>query len=154
MSALLVGAIRPRGSPEQRFWAKVEKSDGCWQWIGARDRSGYGRFTSFPSYGTLAHRISFAICGGVLVTGLEMDHLCRNRGCVRPDHLEQVSHLENVRRGEGSIVTKRLRAARTHCKWGHAFTGSNVHNYLGKRICRECRRRRKAVYLSTQKKVD
>jgi len=77
--------------------------------------------------------------GGVLEKGLELDHLCKNRGCVNPAHIEQVTHTVNVHRGgvNGSNFTK------TECKYGHEFTSENTYvNSKGWRYCRACARRK------------
>ena len=76
----------------------------CWEWMGWRDDYGYGRF-SFPRPGdghsrrhAYAHRLSYQIKHGKLPEGIELDHLCYHRWCVNPQHLEQVTHAENIRR--------------------------------------------------------
>jgi hypothetical protein len=73
--------------------------DGCWLWIGYRDPDGYGRFTLSTGHVRQAHQVVWVQEVGPLTPGLELDHLCANRACVRPDHLEEVDHVENVRRG-------------------------------------------------------
>lgn len=87
----------------ERFWSKVIKgatSDVCWEWRGGHFSAGYAALW-FKGKQLYAHRVSFAIArGGKLALGLlSLDHLCRNRGCVNPAHLELVTHQENVRRG-------------------------------------------------------
>jgi hypothetical protein len=84
-----------------RFWEKVRFSpdpNGCWVWVGAGSSgNGYGRFRSNSGYGR-AHRWSYERARGPIASGLELDHLCRNHSCVRPDHLEAVLHQVNVKR--------------------------------------------------------
>lgn len=93
---LTESSMKKNGVPE--FWAKVEKSEGCWNWIGGYNK-GYGR-TMHNGKKMYAHTISYLLCNGCLPKeGLELDHLCRNKKCVNPDHLEAVTHRENVVRG-------------------------------------------------------
>lgn len=81
------------------FWSKVEKTDGCWEWRGYRSPKGYGEYRDATGKRTTAHRISWQLAGHDIPEGLTLDHLCRNRGCVNPDHLEPVTNRENVMRG-------------------------------------------------------
>jgi hypothetical protein len=77
----------------ERFWAKVEKTDGCWLWRGSRNGRGYGTYCNQP-----AHRIAYELEHGPALRVLEIDHLCMVRHCVNPRHLEAVSKSENGRR--------------------------------------------------------
>jgi hypothetical protein len=70
----------------------------CWEWTSARTPSGYARVKR-QGRDSQAHRVAYEVHVGPIPDGLELDHLCRNRGCVRPDHLEPVTHAENMRRG-------------------------------------------------------
>jgi hypothetical protein len=111
----------------------------CWEWTGFKDENGYGRF-GFGGGGKTesAHRMSFWLYYRHWPAE-HTDHLCRNPGCISPFHLEAVSPGENVRRGN---VGKHL-AARTHCYYGHPFSGDNLRvDQKGKRICRTCRNER------------
>lgn len=84
-----------------RFWAKVEKSEGCWLWIGTGNRSGYGHFSIRGRGGRAkvgAHRFAYELAVGPIPDGLTIDHLCFNTSCVNPDHLEPVSQAENSKR--------------------------------------------------------
>jgi hypothetical protein len=87
-------------SVEERFWAKVDKGGpgGCWIWIGGR-ANGYGKFRPEPSRQVQAHRYAWELAHGEIADGLTIDHLCRIRCCVNPDHLEPVTITENIRRG-------------------------------------------------------
>ena len=90
---------------EERFLRHVDKTETCWQWTGCCDKSGYGRF-GFRGKIALAHRAAYVLFKGEIPHHLEIDHLCRNRGCVNPDHLEAVCHIENIDRGTSAIAAK------------------------------------------------
>ena len=83
-----------------RFWAKAEKTESCWEWRGTRDRAGYGRFSDGRRFGTnIAHRISYLLTHGSIPAGLDLDHLCRNRGCVKDRKSTRLnsSHIQKSR---------------------------------------------------------
>ena len=82
----------------ERFWSKVEKTDGCWIWRGGRSSNGYGVF-AVARRSAYAHRLSHEQVHGAIQAGMVIDHLCRNRAYVNPAHLEVVSDRENVARG-------------------------------------------------------
>ncbi len=120
----------------QRFWDKVEKTDSCWNWTAFCNLSGYGLF-NFGKRRVLAHRFAYESLKGIIPNKLEIDHLCRNRQCVNPNHLEPVTHIENLRRGEHGGGMKK----QTHCKKGHPLKGENLLvNPQGRRRCRKCRK--------------
>lgn len=127
-------------SAEQRarFWANVDMSAECWRWMRCLGRDGYGR-AHLDRRQYLAHRLAYTFAVGDIPVGLELDHLCRNKWCVNPAHLEPVTHAENVRRGTSPATTRDRHAARTHCKRGHGFA-ENSYLYKGVRICRTCQR--------------
>lgn len=81
----------------ERFWAKVDKSGTCWIWTGCTNGRGYGTF-AVRAVSLLAHRVAYVLKQGEHEEGLELDHLCRNRLCCNPDHLDPVTHTENMRR--------------------------------------------------------
>jgi hypothetical protein len=112
-----------------RFWTRVERTEGCWLWRGALQSEGYG-INRFGPKRLLAHRVTLLLDGQPLDAALEIDHLCRQRRCVRPLHLEQVDHATNVSRG--------LAAAQEHCKRGHALVFPNLYVSRGHRQCRQC----------------
>ncbi len=125
----------------ERFWPKVKMGPECWEWLGSLHSNGYGQFSvgrRANHMNLLAHRVSYELSGHVIPNGLQLDHLCRNRSCVRPSHLEPVTAKENVLRGIG--ITAR-NAVKTHCGHGHEFSGNNLRiNPDGSRCCRTCAR--------------
>lgn len=129
-----------RGAPEARFWAYTRAiPDGCWEWQGSLDQEGYARFQVGQKI-VKAYRWSYEQFVGPVPDGQVLDHLCRNRACVRPDHLEPVENRENILRGVG--VTAR-NARKTHCKRGHEFTPENTYTEKGgRRTCRTCKTER------------
>ena len=120
-----------------RFWARVTKTDTCWLWDKS-GRYGYGRFCAGARpYRTVhAHRWAYEALIGPIPEGLELDHLCRNRACVNPVHLEPVSHQVNVLRGFSPSAEN---SHRTHCPQGHPLEGANLYRYQNERQCRTCR---------------
>lgn len=104
-----------RGSLTDRFWPKVDASGDCWEWTAARNPEGYGRIGAGGTGSRIlhAHRVAWELLVGPIPVGYEVDHLCRNRGCVNPDHLEPVTKLENIRRSELRAGQARWRKAHT-----------------------------------------
>jgi len=124
--------VRMRPNLEERFWAKVQKGPGCWEWQGCLAR-GYGQLWGTTKI-LLAHRFSYELLIGPIPEGLTIDHLCRNCRCVNPAHLEPVTLAENIRRGEPWNVRK------THCPSGHPYDEVNTRHSNGRRKCRACGR--------------
>jgi hypothetical protein len=124
---------------EERFWRYVTiDPSGCWLWAGHKTVDGYGMFTTRSgrpdgSRGgrlTSAHRFSYLLLKAAIPAGFHVDHLCRIKNCVNPEHLEAVTQLENNRRRT---------AVRTHCKRGHPITEENITvTSDGKKICKPC----------------
>ncbi len=120
-----------------RFWAKVnvgERGD-CWEWAASLNH-GYGQFWIIEAGRPVAaHRVAYEMIVGPIPEGLQIDHLCRNRACVNPSHMQPVTRRENLIRGEGFAgVNER----KTHCLRGHEYIESNTIWWRGKRKCRSC----------------
>ena len=129
----------------KRFEAKVERVPflTCWVWMGCTLKNGYGKIgRGRAKDGTaLAHRIAYELYRGPIPDELELDHLCRNRWCVNPAHLEAVSHRENMLRGNTIVATN---ADKIACHRGHQFSESNTYRHKrGDRACRTCARHRR-----------
>ena len=120
---------------------RIDASGDCWQWTGYTDRDGYGKV--YHNGGQkLTHRLVWETLVGPIPEDMEIDHLCRVRACVNPDHLEPVTHAENMRRGS--------RASRTQCRQGHPLSGDNLYvPSRGGRVCRECNRQAVRRYKET-----
>ena len=136
---------------EERFWARVQKCGHgqmckrcCWEWQGSTHARGYGKINIdgrwFP-----AHRVAWVLSYGTIGESLVIDHLCRQRSCVNPSHLELVTNAINILRGKGITA---MYASRTHCKHGHPFNESNtrIDPTRGDRRCRQCERLRAYAY--------
>ena len=124
-----------------RFWTKVEITPGgCWEWTAALNSNGPRGYGVFWHRGRLvvAHRVAYEMVYGPIPDGLQIDHLCRNRRCVKPSHLEVVTQRENILRGTAPSA---IHARQSHCLRGHPLSGENL--YLvpsGGRRCRTCKR--------------
>lgn len=136
-----------------------EPMSGCWLWIGSYDRNGYGRFWADGGH-TQAHIISYEEENGPVPEGLELDHKCRVRCCVNPQHLEPVTHAENILRGLAPGIAGSWFRDRTHCPQGHPYDDANTHHchrigVNGKvhahRNCRMCARLAARIRRATAK---
>lgn len=133
-----------RKTMAQRFEDKVMPIPfcGCHVWMGSSVKGGYGTF-SVNGKMRMAHRVAWELSGRTIPDGLDLEHKCRVRCCVNPDHLEPVTRLENIMRGILPFVTKARMAlqsaARTHCSRGHLLAGDNLYREkAGRRRCRAC----------------
>jgi len=141
MSTAIMGDQVLNLTPERirTFWSYVRTSDGCWEWQAATD-AGYGRFYLGPAYTPVvwfAHRLAYQLCVGPIPEGLEIDHLCRNHGCVNPSHLEAVTKRVNTLRG---VSKASINAQKTHCTKGHLLDGNNLYVWRNQRKCLTCKR--------------
>lgn len=121
------------------FWKRVVvcEETGCWNWSGSKYRGGYARVCRRNVPFVSVHRYAYATAIAPIPAGLVLDHLCRNTGCVNPEHLEPVTDRTNILRGVGGPA---VNAAKTHCKHGHEFTPENTgYHKRGWRFCRACR---------------
>lgn len=128
----------------KRFWDKVSfpqnrtcvagKVIDCWLWMGSVKPDGYAQIR-FRGRSTYVHRISYELVRGKIPVGMFLDHLCRNRCCVNPFHLEVVTNRENVLRGVSPIAWN---INKTHCPKGHPYDAKNTRVYRGFRYCRTC----------------
>lgn len=138
----------PPSTPiEDRFWSKVDKTDGCWLWTGSLDTPGYGLLCKgVPRKGNIRASIySFLLHFGPYDRRLQVCHTCDVPRCVRPDHLflgtAHDNSIDMVRKGRHG----RANARKTHCKRGHLFSDENTYiTKSGGRACRECHRQHMA----------
>ena len=137
----------PTEKESRRFWDKVDK-DGpiikpelgkCWVWIAGKDKYGYGKF-SFKNRKVLAHKLSYIMSIGPVPNGLVLDHLCENRACSRPEHLQPVTDKVNLLRGNTAASNH---AIKTCCPREHLLEIPNLvpsQLKLGRRSCLSCAR--------------
>jgi len=121
---------------------QINNTTKCWEWIAVRDKHGYGRF-SWKYKTVFSHRLVYELLVGA--TKLELDHKCRNPACSNPEHLEPVTHKENVRRGLTGQASIARYAKHLYCPKNHPLFGNNLYSYVMKngyinKQCRTCRR--------------
>lgn len=128
----------PRVLPPHAAKRIEVQPDGCWRWTGRLDPDGYGTWASKK-----AHRRIYALLVAPVAAALTLDHLCRRRDCVRPDHLDPVSLAVNVGRGDSHVWRTRTVA----CPQGHPYDAANTaRTPTGKRYCLTCKREKVAAY--------
>lgn len=139
---------------EQTVWSRVNKraGGGCWEWEGCVVSTGYG---TMPVRGKTyrVHRLAWLLTYGSLTPGLVIDHLCRNKLCCNPSHMEEVTPRENVLRGIGPTATNKRK---THCLRGHELTSENCYPFPDEkrahyRECKQCRKIRRCLYKAKKK---
>lgn len=128
-------------TPDDRFDAKVvtEPNTGCHLWSAHTNASGYGSF-KVGGRPVLAHRFAWERANSQIPAGLTIDHLCRVRSCVNPEHMRVVTQRENLH-APGSRTVNAIHAAKTHCPSGHPYDDANTYVWAGKRYCRACNAR-------------
>lgn len=132
-----------RGPLIDRFMAKVYPCpmSGCWLWGGFLDRDGYGQYTAVQGTTARAHRVAYELLVGAIPAGLELDHLCRNRACVNPEHMRVATRRENTI-ADGAVSPTALNARKAECpKCGGEYTVKK-----GGRECRPCKRAYNKLY--------
>src|SRR6266542_117559 len=135
--------LRIINNPQARFWSKVDKSGAHWIWIpGPKDEHGYGQF-SVGKKKVYPHRFSYEINVGIIPDHLEIDHKCRIKLCVRPEHLRAVTRIVNANnRNDNRPIVDNV----VYCRRGHAIIDSNLYIRKDGRIeCRVCINRPQAT---------
>jgi hypothetical protein len=143
----------PDDLPVENFLARIsiDIKTMCWNFAHINKYNKYGLFTYGADKFFRAHRVSYKIFSGKLIQGMVIDHICKNRRCVNPDHLRQISNKENVLTNSESGPAKNK--AKTHCKHGHELSGNNLIIYRGLRNCRTCKNIRSIKYRLIQKEL-
>lgn len=129
--------MRAKISPADRLRKRLVADEaGCLNWTGALTHNGYGEVGNGIGGKVRVHRLAYEVARGPISAGLEIDHLCRNRRCCNPDHLEAVTREENIARGNAPHI---VNAKKTECKHGHPFSPENTRiNRRGARVCIAC----------------
>lgn len=130
----------------------------CWIWTGVTMKSGYGKVW-FNGRNRSTHRVVYELLVGPIPEGLQLDHLCRNRSCCNPQHLEPVTCRENVRRGITAEVNRQRQLSITYCVNGHLYDETNTRNYTNRkgdtqRICRECHKERSKLWAASKRRIE
>lgn len=138
---LIIKRVYPKRalSLKERIENKILKTDKCWLWQGEIRKNGYGSIRINKKNYTI-HRVYYELNKGQIPTGLTIDHLCRIKNCINPDHLEPVTLIENLKRGYGIGVQN---SNKTYCPKGHEYNGVDKN---GHRLCLTCRNVRNKIY--------
>ena len=123
-----------------------EPNSGCWLWMAALKRDGYAKFTSHST----GHKMAFLHWNGVVPEGKEIDHICGVKCCVNPQHLQAITHKENVAKSGSWDFNRR----KTHCPKGHPYSGENLYISGTNRQCNICRRERSYAFFLKKKEVS
>lgn len=128
-------------APAERVLRRIHiAASGCWEYQGALTH-GYGMIRdSRAGKNMMAHRAVWEHLRSSIPEGYQIDHLCRNKRCVNPDHLEPVTASENTRRGLAPVLGSIHNSSKTHCPQGHAYDEENTYRNNGRRACRTCGR--------------
>jgi len=137
---------RLRGTPLERILPRVcVKPSGCWEWTGGVNHRGYG-IVKIGGKSYRVHRLFYELTVGPIGEGYELDHTCRNHRCINPDHLEQVTHTENMRRG--------YYALKECCPKGHPYNEENTYvRPDGRRKCRLCARDASSKWRASKREI-
>lgn len=118
-----------------RLWSIPEPNTGCWLWLGVLSEDGYPKMV-VKGRRVFAHRVAYSEMVGAIPDGMQLDHLCRTRCCVNPDHLEPVTQQENIARGRAGEHNR----SKTHCPSGHPFDETNTRWHVTtRRTWRSCK---------------
>ena len=135
----------------ERFWSKVEKTDGCWIWMASRDPKGYGTF-GFEGRVHKAHRVAYILAFGEVPNGAHVLHSCDNPHCVNPSHLRPGTHTDNMQ--DKVLRGRHFQSNQTHCKRSHPLDDLNTYMTPdGRRNCRTCRLAAKRAYRARLRKA-
>lgn len=145
---------------DNRFWSKVKVADThfyngtpCWEWTSNKTNDGYGRF-HLNGKKELPHRVYYQDTKGKIPNGLELDHLCRNHACLNLEHLQAITHKENMKRGLTGFLSGLKNHLKTHCPHGHEYNEKNTYiQPSGSRMCRTCGKI-KARQIRQRKKME
>lgn len=120
--------------------SRIDEATGCRVWQGSRFGGGYGQINAGPGRTKYAHRVAWEVARGPIPDGLVLDHLCRNRACINPDHLRPITNRENILAGVGAPA---MHATKDRCPRGHVY---DMRTKDGRRGCRVCKNEQVKLY--------